>query len=278
VAHRAPARKTIQLTETDLEVLRFLSEHRFVLPEHAAALLDRSLDTARARLSRLVGAGYVRSEPLLRGRPPMHLITRLGLRVVGSGFEPPRVDVRSYTHDVGMAWLWLAARGGTFGPLNEIIAERRMRSHDGAREPNADAAESLGVRLGGFGARGEERLHYPDLLLRTAAGRRVALELELSSKGRARLETILIGYGADPRIDGVVYLVDKGSVARSVTEAARRLGVSSRVHVQRVRFAGAAPSARPARSVSRAAPGARTMSRGAPGARTIGHAAPDLGR
>jgi hypothetical protein len=240
VAHRAAPRKTIQLTETDLELLRFLAEHRFVQTEHAAALLERAAATARARLSRLESAGYIRSEALFRGKPPMYLITRPGLRVVGSEFEPPRVDVRSYTHDTGVAWLWLEARAGTFGPLNEIIAERRMRSHDGTREPDATAAGPLGVRLGGFGARGEERLHYPDLLLRTADGRRVALELELSSKGRARLETILMGYGADPRIDGVVYLVDRASVARLVTEAARRLGVSSRVHVQRVRLVGAA--------------------------------------
>ena len=257
MTRRAPPRK-IQLSEPDLELLRFLAEHRFVLPEHAAVLLDRAPATAQARLARLEAAGCVRSEQVLRARPPMYLITRPGLRVVGSEFEPPRVDERAYEHDVGVAWLWLAARDGTFGPLAEIVAERRLRSHDGARRSDPDAAEPLGVRLGGFGPRGQERLHYPDLLLRTADGRRIALELELSPKGRARLETILTGYGADPRIDGVVYLVDKASVARSVTEAARRLGVSSRVHVQRVRLAGTAQAqARRSPSARRALP-ART--------------------
>lgn len=244
----------VQLTEQDQELLGFLAEHRLVLPEQAAALLDRAPDTARARLSRLESAGYVRSESVFRGHPPMYLITRPGLRVLGSGLEPPRIEVRAYQHDVGVAWLWLAAHGGTFGPLREIIAERRLRSHDGARRSDLDAVEPLGVRLGGFGARGQERLHYPDLLLRTADGRRVALELELSPKGRTRLETILMGYGADPRIEGVVYLVDKASVARSVTDAARRLGVSSRVHVQRVRLAGAGASAPRGRTASRAVP------------------------
>jgi hypothetical protein len=247
------ARK-IELTEPDLQLLRFLAEHRFVLPEHAAVLLDRSPDTARARLARLEAAGYLRSERLFRGRPPMYLIKRPGSRVVGSTLEPPHVDERAYQHDVGVAWLWLAARRGTFGPLHEIIAERRMRSHDGARENGPGSPEPLGVRLGGVGPRGQARLHYPDLLLRTADGRRVALELELSAKERTRLESILIGYGADPRIDGVVYLVDKASTARTVTAAARRLGVSSRVHIQRVRFAGATSPAREARAASRAVP------------------------
>jgi hypothetical protein len=258
VARRAPPPNRIQLTEPDLELLRFLAEHRLVLPEHAAALLDRSPKTASARLARLAEGGYVRSERVFVGRPPMHLITPAGLRAVGSTIEPPRLDARAYQHDVGVAWLWLAARAGTFGPLQEIIGERRMRSTDGARgwdaHPGLDRPEPLGVRLGGVGPRGQERLHYPDLLLRTADGRRVALELELSSKGRTRLETILVGYGADPRIDGVVYLVDKAPVARSVGAAARRLGVSSRVHIQRVRFAGGASPA----------PGARTMSRSVP--------------
>ena len=251
MSRRAPL-STIQLTEPDLELLRFLAEHRFVLADHAAVLLDRAPATARARLARLDAAGYVRSAQVLAGQPPMYLITRPGLKVVGSEYEPPRVDMHAYRHDVGVAWLWLAAQRGTFGPLAEVIAERRLRSHDGARPSAPDAAEPLGVRLGGFGPRGHERLHYPDLLVRTADGRRIALELELSSKGRARLETILIGYGADPRIDGVVYLVDKATTARSVSEAARRLGVSSRVHVQRVRLAGAKPSSSHSPSASRA--------------------------
>ena len=266
---RSPPRK-IELTEPDLELLRFLAEHRLVLPEQAAVLLGRSQATARARLGRLEAAGYVRSKRLLHGRPPMQLITGPGLRVVGSALDPPHIDVRAYEHDVGVAWLWLAARGGTFGPLEEIVAERRLRSHDGACRVDPDSPEPLGVRLGGFGARGQERLHYPDLLLRTADGRRIALELELSSKQRTRLETILVGYGADPRIDGVVYLVDKAHVARSVSEAARRLGVSARVHIQRVRLVGAtARSEGRSRTVSRAVP-ARDDRAPAPGHRAHG--------
>jgi hypothetical protein len=252
VDRRAPHRpQTIRLGDQDLELLRFLAEHRLVLPEHAAALLGRSLDTARARLARLAGAGYVRSESLFRGQPTMYLITRAGLKVIGSAFEVPRLDMRCYAHDLGMAWLWLAARAGTFGPLGEIIAERRLRSHDASCEAEGDP---LGVRLGGVGPRGQERLHYPDLLLRAANGRRVALELELSPKWRPRLETILAGYGADPRIDGVVYFIASHSVARSVQAAAGRLGMGSLVHLQRVRLTASNPAATRDRVRARTAP------------------------
>jgi DNA-binding transcriptional ArsR family regulator len=238
VERRAP--RKISLGGPDIELLAFLAEHRMALPDHAAALLGRSPDTARVRLARLAEAGFVRSERVFRGQPPMHLITRAGLDVIASSLAPPRIELRTYAHDVGVAWLWLAARGGTFGPLHEVVGERRLRSHDGARSPEV---EPLWVRLGGVGPRGRERLHYPDLLLRTADGRRIALELELSSKGRVRLETILAGYGADPRIDGVVYLVERPAIARAVRDAARRLGLSDRVHVQRVRSSVSRPPA-----------------------------------
>jgi hypothetical protein len=152
------------------------------------------------------------------------------LALIGSDLPTPRIDLRCYQHDVGVAWLWLAARDGAFGELREIIGERRLRSRDGRREQEE---RPIAVRLGRTGAR--ERLHYPDLLLVTAAGARIALELELTPKGRSRRERILSGYAADTRVDVVLYLAERQSVAHSVRTTARRLGISSLVHVQPVR-------------------------------------------
>lgn len=250
---RALPPRRAALTDADLELLRFLSEHRFVLPDHAAALLGVTPVTAQRRLDRLAGGGYARRAAVFKGRPPMHLITAAGLRALGSTLPTPSLDLHNYEHDIGLAWLWLAARRGTFGPLSEILAERTLRSRDGAADRGSHAGESqggesrasetLGVRLGGTGPRGRERLHYPDLLLRTADGRWVALEFELSTKGRTRLESILAGYGSDPRIAGVVYLVQSHTVARSVERAARKVGVSDLVHLRRVRLTVARPAA-----------------------------------
>jgi hypothetical protein len=251
----APPRK-IQLSEQDLDLLAFLAEHRLALPEHAAALLGVQPTTARARLSRLVEVGCVRFKPVFHRQPPMYLITRAGLNLLGSSLPPPRLDLRVYEHDVGVAWLWLAACAGVFGPVRQVIAERRLRSYDAARDSDPHRAEPLGVRLGGVGPRGQERLHYPDLLLHTADGRRIALELELSAKGR-RLEAILSGYAADRRVDGVVYLVESESVARAVRDTARRIGLSSLIHLQRVRLTARRPGAARAPVADRTAPGRR---------------------
>ncbi len=246
------AQRGVRLGENDLTLLWFLAEHRMALPDHVAALLGASESAARARLSRLAKAGYIESARVFYNRPAMHLIAPAGLKALGSTLPEPRLDVHSYQHDAGVAWLWIAARGGTFGPLREVIGERRMRSNDGRRDPDY---EPLGVKLGGVGPRGGEALHYPDLLLRTVDGRRVALELELSSKGRVRLERILAGYAADARIDGVVYLVESSAVARSVQAAARRLGISSLVHIQRVRSTVSSPTASLALGAERTVPG-----------------------
>jgi hypothetical protein len=251
-ARTAPRR--IRLGEQDLAVLWFLAEHRFALPDHVASLLGVTVEAAKVRLAKLVSAGYVTRAPLFRKQPPMHLIAGAGLAVIGSRLPAPQIDVHSYVHDVGVAWLWLAARHGTFGPLLEITGERRLRSHDAARDPGT---EPLAVKLGGVGPRGAERLHYPDLLLKTADGRRIALELELSSKGRVRLEKILAGYGSDPRIDGVVYLVQTAVVARSVQAAARRLGTASLVHIQRARPTVTSPAAIGAHDAVRTVPSRR---------------------
>jgi hypothetical protein len=210
--------------------------------------------TAGGRLSALRSAGLLsaRNGPY---RNDCHQITTPGLRLIASRLPRPRFDLATYWHDVGIAWLWLAARRGAFGPLTHVVSERHMRSSDGA-DPSA---EPFGVRLGGHGAGGRPRLHYPDLLLRTASGHRVAIELERTGKGRRRRESILSGYGVDRRIDAVVYLVADPAVGRAVSASARRLGLESLVHVQRFEWD---PAVRPGGRSAMARTAERLVDRG----------------
>ncbi|HZU39720.1 MAG TPA: hypothetical protein VE992_01640 [Solirubrobacteraceae bacterium] len=236
------SRGRARLTARDCEVLAFLAEHRLARADHVARLLGVSLGAAQARLRALGKADYVGRLGVYQGEPDVHQISGRGLAAIGSALPPPRLDLRSYAHDIGVAWLWLAARDGLFGELREIIGERQLRSRDG---PTRRSDPPLAVRLGGTGPRGGERLHYPDLLLVTADGRRIAVELELTGKTRTRREDILAGYGADPCIDAVLYLVRSRSVGDPVIASARRLGLSDLVHVQRVALT-AGPAAQPA--------------------------------
>jgi hypothetical protein len=236
------ARGRTQITDRDRELLRFLAAHRLALADQVHALLGISAAAASSRLRLLSRSGLIRTETVFHRQPACHLITRTGLAAIGSELPPPRLDLRGYRHDVGLGWLWLAARAGTVGPLSEITSERQMRSRDGVAQAAGEPAP-FGVKLGGVGPGGRDRLHYPDLILSTASGHRVAVELELSHKGRARRERILASYGAERRIDAILYLVDDPAVASAIRGSAARLGLSDIVHVQRFRWSGPAPGA-----------------------------------
>jgi hypothetical protein len=242
VDHASP-----RITGRDRLVLEFIAEHRLVLSNHVQALLRVSAKTASRRLRALEQAGLVEREALFYRYPAHYRIQRRGLELIGSRLGVPKRGL-NIAHDVGVAWLWLAARRGALGSLAEVISERTMRSRDGieahaTRVTGRSEHEPFGVRLSGQGPRGRPRLHYPDLLLVDRQGRRIAVELELSSKGRSRRHQIIGGYACDRRIDAVLYLVSDQRIAREVQAAARRFGSERTVIVQQVRMgAGQLPA------------------------------------
>jgi hypothetical protein len=224
--------RQVQLTDGDRALLAFAAEHRFVLAAQVAALLQVSEQAAAGRLRRLVRAGHVRRARQLHRGPTWHQITRAGLRAAGSTLPAPRgFDVATHRHDAGLGWLMLAARAGRFGTPERIISEREMRSHDGRA---GEGDHRYGVRLPGVGPGGRERLHYPDMVLVTATGHRVAFELELSTKEPERRERILNAYALDHRIDAVVYLVDRAATRRALERSVARLGLRDLVAVRQV--------------------------------------------
>jgi hypothetical protein len=227
-------RPAVALSEDDHRLLWFLAEHRMVLDRQIAALLDRPCQRLDRRLDELENAGY-----LARfggwGNSPCSRIEKPGLAAVGSELLPPKDTPGAFRHDVGVAWLWLAAQRGSFGPLAEVIGERRLRSLDMAAPDRP-----FSVRLGGYDGFGNLRRHYPDLVLIHPSGRRLALELELSSKGVARRDTILAGYGADRRLEGVVYFVEDSrtgkGIGRRIQASAAGMGVADHVRLRTLRL------------------------------------------
>ena len=123
-----------------------------------------------------------------------------------------------------------------------------MRSSDAGAPAGVPA---LGVRLGGLGPGGRERLHYPDLLLLMADGRRIAIELELTSKGRGRREQILGGYAAEVTIDAVLYLAPTLPLARAIQASAARMAIDRLVKVQMISLPSRDPGGRDRRGVER---------------------------
>ena len=218
-------------------LLALAAEHRLILVGHAAAALGVGRRSAGARLARLSRIGLLSTgQPL--GDQRFYQATRAGLELAERDLpRPAAVRPSSYEHDVGMAWVWLAAQRGAFGPR----AQAALRARDalpGRAAParRRRARRCSGCRSTSVGPAGGERRHYPDLLVETTDGRRIAVELELSPKSRRARERVLRAYGGQSRIDAVVYLTDRPGIGRAVVASARRQWVDDLVTVRTIAF------------------------------------------
>jgi hypothetical protein len=262
----------LSLTERDSSVLGPLAEHRTLIVPQIALLLGVSDATAVRRLRQLEQRQLLELRGIFKRLPAAAVIRSRGLRAVGSPLKAPQLNYNEYRHDVGVGWLWLAARAGSLGELRGLTTDRRMQAED-TTALAAGRPSRWGVGVGLLGSHGQRQRHYPDLLLEMASGHRVAVELELTAKSSGRTNRIMSAYASDSRIDQILYLAANSSIAARVHESARRAGIPERVHVALLApngIAGAdvgrvrAPEQAGARAASRAptAP-ARAQRRGA---------------
>jgi DNA-binding MarR family transcriptional regulator len=234
-------------SQRDREVLEALAQQRVAVLAQVAHWLGVTEATAGRRVAALHDAGLVERQRLFAGQSAAVRITEAGLKRINSPLGKPGRKLDEHRHDVGVGWVWTAAREGAFGELAEIVSERSMRSHDARldRMPRGerfleDNPATYAVGVGSMSTTGRLERHYPDLLLKSRAGRTVAVELELTSKGRRRLDKVMSAYAGDPRIDAVLYLVPDAALATKIREAAARAGIERSVHVRQVALGGVA--------------------------------------
>ena len=147
-----------------------------------------------------------------------------------------QLDLGGYRHDVGLAWLWLAARGGRLRPA----ARDRLRAPDALARRHAPSGASEPVRR----PAGRRRARRPRAaaLPGPGAGDRVR------PPGRARARADAEVGGPAARGSSPATPPTRGSTrsstwstsrrsGRAISRSAARLGISDRVHVQRVSFA-----------------------------------------
>jgi hypothetical protein len=257
----------LSINERDASVLGPLAEHRLLIVPQLALLLGVSERTAARRLKVLQEDRLLEVRSIFSGAPGAVAIRSRGLRATGSPLKAPQLNLNEYRHDVGVGWLWLAARSGSLGELNGLATDRRMQAADAAALAGG-LTPQWGIGLGLLGPHGRPQHHYPDLMLDMASGHRVAVELELTGKSTRRMTRIMGAYASDARIDHVLYLAANRTIADRVLASARRAGISERVHVQLLAHDGIAGA-----SVGIARPDANTRARGGerPAARASGH-------
>jgi DNA-binding PadR family transcriptional regulator len=106
-------------------------------------------------------------------------------------------------------------------PRAEVLSAAELRLEERlADEPVASAEISGGLK----------KLHRPDLIVRNG-GRPIAIEVELSPKGAARLEHIMRAWRRARHVEGVRYYVRDGTTRRAVERAIRRAHAEERVSV-----------------------------------------------
>jgi hypothetical protein len=217
-----------RLTDRDLELLRFAAAHRFVLASQVEVWLGAHEVVAYRRLKGLVRAGLMIYERLFHARPGCYRVSTSGLAVVESSLPRPTIDLRTYRHDIGAVWLWLAVGLGQLGGDRGVLSERQMRSHD--QRPDQGGA-SFAIPLGGYAPSGKPRVHFPDVVLVDEHGARTGFELELTLKSRSRLEAICAGYAADCRVERIVYITDRKMIALALEEMWLMFGLDGRLQV-----------------------------------------------
>jgi hypothetical protein len=158
---------TYRVSERDVELLGLIADQYAVTLDQLARLIGRSCRTARGLRDRWCNAGWTHSAKLAVNLPPFVWLTRHGSRQVGSPY-------RIWDPNPGLATHIEAVTNV------RVLLERELRL--GHWECERSLAQT-------WPSRSANRPHLPDAVL--ACDERIAVEVELTLKSRARLETIV---------------------------------------------------------------------------------------
>ena len=162
----------VRFSTRDGELLAVVGEQYAVTVEQLASLVGRSFRTGRWLRDRWLKAGWVESRPLLAGGPSFLWLAPDGRRVARSPY-------RVWKPNAGLA------------PHIEAVTEIRLLLERHLRLGEWECERSLAREAW---SRSEPREHLPDGVLVTEQGR-IAVEVELTLKSRARLDSIVSDLG-----------------------------------------------------------------------------------
>jgi hypothetical protein len=210
-----------RVTDRDREIVRWVGRLRMVTAAQISERFELGRAVSYARLSGLVRLGLLEHTRVFHATPGVYTASRAGLATVELALPPARIDLRTYEHDLELSSLVVELER-EFGS-DRLTTEREMRGADTAVGGTVHERPRFAVPL--IGGRGQlqltparhRRLHFPDCAIASADGNGaiLAIELERTAKGRARLRGILTAYVAARHIGQVRYY--------AVTERVRKL-------------------------------------------------------
>ena len=164
---------SVRLSERDGQLLRLIGEQYAITVDQLARLIGRTPRTGRWLRDRWRRAGWVESRQLTAAGPSFLWLTRAGTRVAGSPFRTWRPNAALASHIEAVTEVRLLSEQHGLGLW---VCERAL-------------AKSLCFAT-------PVRAHLPDAVIATGDGR-IAVEVELTLKSRARLEALLLELGRD---------------------------------------------------------------------------------
>ena len=197
---------------------------------------NSSVRSARGRLADAERHRLTTAWRVLSGQPTLYTVTKRGMRLAGmSGVEPARVSPGGARHAI-LSCAAAVALERTY-PDWLVFGEPSLRRLE--RERSRPLAE-VGRSAPGLGAKAR---HRPDLLLvdrRDRGGLPIAIEVEISVKGAARLREICLAWARSREVSGVIYLAASEVIA-PLRRAIDSAGARERVFVLGLESLGGSP-------------------------------------
>jgi hypothetical protein len=206
------------VTPRDLAIVRWIGRLRFAEARHVATHFAMDQRNLYRRLRGLVALELLEHRRIFHAQPGAYSATRAGLRAAGLTLSLPRIDLRTYHHDRAQAEVMIALER-EFG-AHQVLTERELRS----RDLGAPQRPHYGVWLGA--QRTRRGLHFPDLAVKLDSGATLAIEVELTAKGRRRLTSIVAAYVRARHVAEVRYYAAPAA-RRGVERAVARAGAQT---------------------------------------------------
>jgi hypothetical protein len=203
-----------------IEQLRFLSRVRVASPRQFGLAFEHDAWWAYKRIERLKADGLADGARPLRDLPGVVWATPDGLAAAGQPrSRKPRLSLDRLGHDLAVTELLLHLQRTSAAA---VLSERELW-----REPASPSPGLIEVPPGP-GRGGGSATHCPDLAV-DVHGRRWAVEVEFTLKGRERLRGILTAY-RQSSYAAVVYYVREAAIARALARGADDRGLGHRLN------------------------------------------------
>jgi predicted transcriptional regulator len=190
----------MKITERDIAIIRFINQFGFCATHHLSQQFALSLKRVNKITKRLADKGFLLKERMFYGQHALCRVTDKGAQF---STLPPlsKISVGTYHHNIALINLYIKI--ATQYPNAEWISERTL-----LYEKYVDG-------VGKFG-------HCADALLLFPDNKDIAIEVELTSKSKRRLESIVKSYSTNLLIDEVWYFCSE-TVLPAVKKVASHL-------------------------------------------------------